>query len=145
MATAALFLASDESSYVTGSTFNVDGGITAAYVAHFFSPLVAVVTVATHVCACLQLRNAGMSWNASVQHAQCAQSCAGRRQSTNTRACSTTHDSALRTTSPRSVAHSLLRDCPVEICPIVVGQRRLVSRCGDPSKQRRGAEANPCV
>jgi NAD(P)-dependent dehydrogenase (short-subunit alcohol dehydrogenase family) len=32
MAQAALWLASDESSYVTGSTFLVDGGITAAYV-----------------------------------------------------------------------------------------------------------------
>jgi NAD(P)-dependent dehydrogenase (short-subunit alcohol dehydrogenase family) len=32
MAQSALFLASDESSYITGSTFNVDGGITAAYV-----------------------------------------------------------------------------------------------------------------
>jgi NAD(P)-dependent dehydrogenase (short-subunit alcohol dehydrogenase family) len=32
MAKAALFLASEESSYVTGTTFTVDGGITAAYV-----------------------------------------------------------------------------------------------------------------
>ncbi len=32
MANAALFLATDESSYITGTDFKVDGGITAAYV-----------------------------------------------------------------------------------------------------------------
>jgi NAD(P)-dependent dehydrogenase (short-subunit alcohol dehydrogenase family) len=32
MARAALYLACEDSSYVTGATFTVDGGITAAYV-----------------------------------------------------------------------------------------------------------------
>jgi NAD(P)-dependent dehydrogenase (short-subunit alcohol dehydrogenase family) len=32
IASAALFLASDESSYITASTFLVDGGLTSAYV-----------------------------------------------------------------------------------------------------------------
>ena len=32
MARAALFLASDDASYITGTAFTVDGGITAAYV-----------------------------------------------------------------------------------------------------------------
>jgi NAD(P)-dependent dehydrogenase (short-subunit alcohol dehydrogenase family) len=32
IASAALFLASDESSYITASTFTVDGGLSGAYV-----------------------------------------------------------------------------------------------------------------